>query len=152
MARCMKLFFMVILLCKYTNAIPYFLCLSCLENIEWQYFFIYASSFFSSISFSSKFSVSFMVLEAPSSAAIISSEREVQGRLPNMRSTSSAKITSFSTKRRASLLCPSLCSDKIAFGTVILFVNHAFNFFINKFGCAIAIWFAERIFFITVIT
>ena len=27
MARCMKLFFMVILLCKYTNAIPYFLCL-----------------------------------------------------------------------------------------------------------------------------
>ena len=53
--------------------------------------------------FSSKSSVTSTGF-AVASKAIISSEREVQGRLPKMRSTSSAKITSFSTSRRASSL------------------------------------------------
>lgn len=44
--------------------------------------------------FSSKSSVTSTGF-AVASKAIISSEREVQGRLPKMRSTSSAKITSF---------------------------------------------------------
>ena len=84
--------------------------------------------------------------------ALISSEREAQGRFPKISSTSSAKITSLSISNCDSLACPSLCSESIFFCTFVLFVHHILHFFVNQFSSFFAVRTIERIFIVTVIT